>query len=122
MEKKEFTHIIGNGLFETISYEQRDEHHFHELPETHQQKLLDWIEDNFIPASRSEGVVQELTTYTIKQHFTNAGRGPFFVYDNQMKEAFWKAGFRPAITEAFHWTIRLSPRSPYLHNYRNRKH
>lgn len=113
MEKKEFTKKLGGGLFETVNAWQTDAHHFSDLTEEQQGILLQWIKSNFVNAPRADGATF-LTTYSIKQSFTDSGRGPFFVYDNQMKEAFWKLGFRPVSAEEFHWSIKLSPKSPYL--------
>jgi hypothetical protein len=73
---------------------------------TDEQKgiLREWIRAQFKPAE----TIYYGTSYGMKQPFTSAGMGPFYVTNGQFKGAMRAAGFEPVDPTEQNWRFRVA--------------
>jgi hypothetical protein len=77
----------------------------HDLLTGEQKKTLrEWILAHFKPAK----TIYSGTSYGMKQPFTGAGRGPFYVSNDQFKGAMRAAGFDPIDPTDQNWQFRVA--------------
>lgn len=84
-----------------------DSHHFKELSEAEQDKVLGWIKANVFPRQTP---LYGHTSYGMKhvlQHRTN-----IYVTNNQFKEAMLLCGFYPVEVDVLNWNYSISKKSP----------
>jgi len=97
-------------------YSKDESHHFDELSEAEQEKVLAWIQANVQPR---ETPLEGHTSYGMKhvlQHRTN-----IYVTNNQFKEAMLLCGFYPVCIDELNWRYSISKASPIFQEQEDRR-
>ena len=93
-----------------------EDHHFDELSEAEQEKVLAWIQANVQPMKTP---LNGHTSYGMKhtlQHRTN-----IYVTNNQFKEAMLLCGFYPVRVDEINWCYSISKASPIFQVQEDRR-
>ncbi len=95
------------GILAIEVYSKDESHHFDELSEAEQEKVMAWIKANVLP---KETPLNGHTSYGMKhvlQHRTN-----IYVTNNQFKEAMLLCDFYPVCIDELNWRYSISKASP----------